>query len=92
MIYEGENLYMITGSSYSDSDLGDKASSSWYSEIEDYEYPSDPAQTFDLCVDFEDVGHFTQVKRIKHFKPVNVNTNKKCFPLLYKNKLCWGEV
>ncbi|XP_075243947.1 ancylostoma secreted protein-like [Convolutriloba macropyga] len=58
---KGENLYMITGSSYSDSDLGDKASSSWYSEIEDYEYPSDPAQTFDLCVDFEDVGHFTQM-------------------------------
>ena len=49
------------GDDHSDTDLGEKASKAWYSEIKDYKYPDDPTDKWDECVDWAKVGHFSQV-------------------------------
>ncbi|XP_075240455.1 uncharacterized protein LOC142335936 isoform X2 [Convolutriloba macropyga] len=58
---QGENLYLVGGDDHSETDLGEKASKAWYSEIKDYKYPDDPTDKWDKCVDWTKVGHFTQM-------------------------------
>ena len=52
---------MVGADTYSDLDLGNMSSRAWYSEIALYKFPDDPSQVWDFCVDWTQVGHFSQV-------------------------------
>ncbi|XP_075261148.1 uncharacterized protein LOC142352877 [Convolutriloba macropyga] len=58
---QGENLFMVGADTYSDLDLGNMSSRAWYSEIALYKFPDDPSQVWDFCVDWTQVGHFSQM-------------------------------